>query len=212
MRFLDRAEAGVKLAERLQAIPLSQPMVLGIPRGGVVPASVVAKHLGADLDVILVRKLSAPGYAEFALGAVSEDGTVTLAPHAEHFADREYLKVETRRQFELLEKRARCYRAARPRAAIAGRDVVVVDDGIATGYTAEAALQAVRREHPHRLILATPVASPESAQRLSRLAEMVVLYVPKSFTAVGTYYQHFSQVEDEEVERLLREEERPGSS
>lgn len=203
MRFRDRRHAGALLVEALKPLGLERPVVLGIPRGGVVVADEVAKGLGGQLDVVLVRKVGAPGNPEFALGAVGEKGGMVLKPYALQYADQSYLEREAARQKDVIRKRAERYRKVRPKVPLAGRDVVLVDDGIATGSTMEAALAVVLSEKPRRVVVAVPVASPDAVERLKDQAEVVVLSTPPDFAAVGAYYMDFGEVTDEEVEGLL---------
>lgn len=203
MRFRDRRHAGALLVEALKPLGLERPVVLGIPRGGAVVADEVAKGLGGELDVVLVRKVGAPGNPEFALGAVGERGSMVLKPYALQYADQSYLEREAARQKEVIRKRAERYRKVRPKLPFAGRDVVLVDDGIATGSTMEAALAVVLSERPRRAVVAVPVASPDVVERLKDRAEVVVLSTPPDFAAVGAYYMDFGEVTDEEVEGLL---------
>lgn len=203
MRFRDRRHAGALLVEALKPLGLERPVVLGIPRGGVVVADEVAKGLGGELDVVLVRKIGAPGNPEFALGAVGEKGGMVLKPYALQYADQSYLEREAARQKDVIRKRAERYRKVRPKVPLAGRDVVLVDDGIATGSTMEAALAVVLSEKPRRVVVAVPVASSEAVERLKDQAEVVVLSTPPDFAAVGAYYMDFGEVTDEEVEGLL---------
>ncbi|MGQ9510693.1 MAG: phosphoribosyltransferase [Thermaceae bacterium] len=206
MRFKDRREAGRLLAEALRPLGLEDPGILAIPRGGVVVADEVARALGGSLDLVLVRKLGAPGNPEFALGALGEDGQVVLMPHWNLYADETYLQGEVLRQKSVLRARAARYRAKRPKRPLKGRDVVVVDDGVATGATMEAALKVVRTEEPRRLVAAAPVMSKEAARRLEALADQVVaLSVPEAFGAVGAYYLDFREISDEDVEAILIE-------
>ncbi|ADW22519.1 MULTISPECIES: phosphoribosyltransferase family protein [Thermus] len=203
MRFRDRRHAGALLVEALKPLGLERPVVLGIPRGGVVVADEVAKGLGGELDVVLVRKVGAPGNPEFALGAVGEKGGMVLKPYALQYADQSYLEREAARQKDVIRKRAERYRKVRPKVPLAGRDVVLVDDGIATGSTMEAALAVVLSEKPRRVVVAVPVASPDAVEGLKDQAEVVVLSTPPDFAAVGAYFMDFGEVTDEEVEGLL---------
>lgn len=206
--FRDRVDAGRRLGERLQGRELRDPLVLGIPRGGVVTGLTLARELGAELDVVLARKLRAPYQPEFALGAVSEDGRVTLNPDARHApgVSPDYLATEKRHQLAEIARRKELFRAVRPPARVTGRSVIVTDDGIATGSTMIAALRAVRAEHPHELIMAVPVAPPERLEQMRPLCDAVVcLLAPHDFHAVSQFYDAFDAVEDDEVLRLLRE-------
>ncbi len=201
--FEDRKEAARLLAEALRPLGLQRPVVLGIPRGAVVLADTIARELGGTMDVVLARKIGAPGNPEYALGAVSEDGRVFLQPYADSIADPSYLKAETGRQMQVIRSRRRRYRALRPKEPLAGRDVIITDDGIATGSTMEAALTAVLAEEPRRVVIAVPVGPPEALDKLRQRAEVVALSAPPDFVAVGAYYRHFPQVNDEDVEKLL---------
>lgn len=207
VRFLDRAEGGRLLAGRLKVRTLRRPLVLGIPRGGVVTAAALAHELGAELDVVLARKLRAPHQPEFALGAVSEDGEVTLNPDAALAgAGYHHLEAERRHQLAEIARRRELYRAVRPQAPVAGRTVIVADDGLATGSTMIAALRATRTGRPHELIAAVPVASPDRLEQVWQLCDDVVcLSAPDDFLAVGQFYEWFPPIEDEEVVAILRE-------
>ena len=203
MRFRDRRHAAGLLAEALLPLGLKNPVVLGIPRGGVVVANVLAERLGGTMDVILARKIGAPGNPEFALGAVAETGEVILQPYAYRYAGEAYIRNEVARQLRVIEERRAKYRAVRPKEPLAGREVVLTDDGMATGSTVEAALAAVRAEAPTRVVVAVPVAPPDAVERIRDKAEVVVLSTPPDFVAVAAYYEVFPQVEDDEVLALL---------
>jgi putative phosphoribosyl transferase len=205
--FRNREDAGVQLARRLQSRELKQPVVLAIPRGGLVVGAELARELGAELDVVLSRKLRAPGQPELAIGAVAEDGRIFLDRHvnAELDLPEGYLKEERDFQLALIARRKEIFRAVRPPVDVAGRSVIVTDDGIATGSTMIAALKVVRGHHPHEIIVATPVASPERLPAIRRHCdEVVCLLTPARFWAIGQFYEDFSQVEDDEVLELLR--------
>lgn len=206
--FQDREDAALQLAARLKGRDLYDPLVLAIPRGGIATGAVLARQLGAELDIVLSRKLRAVGQPELAIGAVAENGEVYLNPYAVECLDitQEDLAEECEHQLKEIAGRKQLFRAARPQAKIAGRTVIVTDDGIATGSTMIAALQAVRAQSPRELIVAVPVASPDRLAEVHRHADDVVcLLAPESFWAVGQFYEDFTQVEDEEVVRLLRE-------
>jgi predicted phosphoribosyltransferase len=205
--FRDREDAGRRLARRLKGRALRDPLVLAIPRGGVVLGAILAEELGAELDVVLSRKLRAPMQPECAIGAVSEGGHVFLNHHSTKFLGQIEDYLEEERQFQLAEiaRRKRLIRAVRPHAAIAGRSVIVTDDGIATGSTMIAALQALKAQGPHEVIVAVPVASPDRLAEVARWCDDVVcLLQPEEFWAIGQFYQDFTQVEDAEVVELLR--------
>jgi predicted phosphoribosyltransferase len=206
--FHDREDAALQLAERLKGRVLHDPLVLAIPRGGVVTGAVLARELGAELDVVLSRKLRAPMQPELAVGAVSEDGRVYLNPSAREVLDltEGYLAEERRHQLGEIARRKELFRGVRPQAPVTGRSVIVTDDGIATGSTMIAALRVVRPQNPSELIVAVPVASPDRLEEVRRWCDDVVcLLSPELFWAIGEFYGEFSQVKDEQVVRLLRE-------
>lgn len=206
--FRNREDAARRLAENLKGRELFDPVILAIPRGGVVTGAVLARELGADLDVVLSRKLRAPGQPELAIGAISEDGRVYLNPHSEAFLDLlgEYLVEERRHQLNEISRRKKLFRGVRQQASLKGRSVIVTDDGIATGSTMIAALQAIKVQKPHEVIVAVPVASPDRLAEVRRWCDDVVcLLAPEHFWAIGQFYEDFTQVEDEEVVQLLRE-------
>jgi putative phosphoribosyl transferase len=206
--FRDRQDAGEQLATRLAAYADEQPVVLGLPRGGVPVASEVARALGAPLDVIVVRKLGVPFQPELGMGAVGEDGVRVLNEEIVRMAQvepDELARVEARERAEV-EARARRFRAGRPRVGLAGRTAIIIDDGIATGGTARAALQVARAQGASRVVLAVPVAPPETVEALRGDAdEVVCLETPTPFFAIGEWYRDFSQVPDERVTALLTE-------
>jgi predicted phosphoribosyltransferase len=206
MKLRDRADGGRRVAEALKGRGLRDPLVLAIPRGGVVRGLALARELGAELDVVLSRKLRAPFQPEYAVGAIGEDGLVSLNPDAPYVAGltEEYLEEEKRHQLGEIARRRRLFRAVRQPAVIAGRSVIVTDDGIATGSTMIAALQTVRAQSPHELIVAVPVAAPDRLEQVRRFCdEAVCLLAPENFHAVGQFYGEFRTVEDDEVVRLL---------
>jgi predicted phosphoribosyltransferase len=206
--FRDREDAGRRLARRLKGRELHDPLVLAIPRGGVVTGAALARALGADLDVVLSRKLRAPAQPELAVGAVCEDGKVYVNRRVQEYLDLppEYLEGERRHQFAEIARRKKLYRGVRPKAPVAGRSVIVSDDGIATGATMTAALQVVRAEGAREAIVAAPVASPDRlAQVRAWCDDIVCLLAPADFWAIGQFYQDFTQVEDAEVVAILRQ-------
>lgn len=210
MWFRDRQDAGEQLAAALQTFRDRQPYVLAIPRGGVVVGYVVATALAAPLDVLVPRKLRAPGNPELAIGAVAHDGTIYLDQALVHSlrVDDEYLRREAAEQTEEIHRRMRLYRGDRPLPDVTKQVALVVDDGIATGATMIAALRAVRAMRPQQVVAAIPVAPPEGAQRLSSEAdEVVCLHRPVMFYAVGQFYDNFGQTTDAEVIALLRRRE-----
>ena len=205
MRFRDRSDAATQLAAALQGFRGKNPLVLAIPRGAVPMGKVLAEKLQGELDIVLVRKLRAPGSPEFAVGAVDESGWAYLAPYAgEVGADEDYLRAEKARQMETLRKRRAEYTPHCAAHDAAGRIAIVVDDGLATGATMIAALHAVRARKPACLVCAVPVAAPESLEKVRPYCdEVVCLSAPPEFHAVSQFYSSFPQVEDEEVMRLL---------
>jgi predicted phosphoribosyltransferase len=205
--FRDREDAAHQLAAKLKGRPLCDPLVLAIPRGGVVTGVVLADELDAELDVVLSRKLRAPYQPELAIGAISEDGQIYLNPSSEEFLDEPagYLTAERRHQTEEIARRKKLFRAVRPQAEIAGRSVIVTDDGIATGSTMIAALQAIKAQKPYELIVAVPVGPAEQLEDVRRWCDDVIrLHTPEFFWAVGQFYVDFPEVGDEQAVRLLR--------
>lgn len=205
--FKDRMDAAAQLAAALAAYRGQHPLVLAIPRGAVPIAVEVAQRLDGEVDLVLVRKLHAPGAPEFAIGAVDESGWVYLAPHSNAVrAPAGYVEEQKRLQLQELVRRRELYTPGQAAANPAGRTVIVVDDGLATGATMVAALHAVRQRHPARLVCAVPVGSPESVKLVGEHAdEVVCLEAPRRFAAVSLFYESFPQLEDEEVIALLRQ-------
>ena len=212
-RFRDRSDAGRQLAERLRKVSLTDPIVLGLPRGGVPVAWEVADLLKAPLDVFVARKIGVPGFEEFGIAAIAEGSDELIvgatATRLGYEVDRIIALAEAERPE--LYRRVEAYRHGRALPELAGHDVILVDDGLATGVTAEAALYALRERHPARLILAVPPCARDSAQRLAGLADQVVcVLMPTEFHAVAEWYEQFPQVTDEEVtDCLLHSETAP---
>jgi predicted phosphoribosyltransferase len=204
--FEDRKEAAERLAQALAAYRGRDPLVLAVPRGAVPMAAIIAQRLPGELDLVLVRKLHAPGAPEFAIGAVDETGWVYLAPHAEAVgAGPAYVAEQKLLELEELHRRRQLYTPGRARSAVTDRVVIVVDDGLATGATMVAAMHSLRQRQPARLVCAVPVASEESVKLVRAYAdEVVALEVPRRFAAVGQFYRSFPQLEDGEVIALLR--------
>lgn len=206
MGFTDRAEAGERLAERLEALGLADPIVLAIPRGGVVVGAVVAKRLGASLDLALARKIGAPFNEELAIGAVGEDGSVVLSQGMVRRLDVSdaYIEDAVAHARSEIERRRSEYMGDREPLDVSRRTVVIVDDGIATGATAEVAARAAAARGPASVVVAAPVASPEAVRRLESVADrVVVLEAPAFFSAVGQFYDRFEQLTDDEVRLTL---------
>ena len=202
IRYQNRQDAANQLAHILAGRQWSAPVVLGIPRGGVPMASIVAKRLGAALDVVLVHKIRAPGNPEYAIGSVDESGQVALSSHAHTSMDDDAVRREIEEERSVLAARRRRY--GQPRQPLSGRDVIIVDDGAATGATVEAAVNAVRGANASSVTVALGVAAPEVVRRLERAADAVVCpSQPAGFMAVSQAFDAFPQVSDEEVEKIL---------
>jgi predicted phosphoribosyltransferase len=201
-RFCNRRDAGRQLAAQLLPLAVEQPVVIGLPRGGVPVAEEIAASLGAPLEILAVRKIGAPGNPEYGIGAIAEDGTrlLDLGAVAALGIDADELEGIVTRESAELRRRVEAYRGDRAPLSLQGRTVVVVDDGVATGVTDTAALRAARRRGPRRLVLAVPVCAPDSAARLREEAdELVCLIEPAQLYGVGQWYADFTQVSDAEV-------------
>src|SRR5579875_3373816 len=209
--FRDREQAGKLLADALDFLKgKGEVIVLAIPRGGVPVAREVALKLGAPLDLIITRKIGAPGNPEFAIGAVSQDGEIITDTQllSELAISTDYVDREAARQVEEIKSRMTKYRGDKPYPSLGGKVVLIVDDGIATGNTVRAAIRYLRKKNPASIIVATPVAPPDTVSRLSIDADQVVcLSTPEPFFAIGEFYESFEQVSDEEVKEILRGEE-----
>lgn len=204
--FKDREDAARQLATRLAAYRGQHPLILAIPRGAVPMGKVLAELLQGDMDVVLVRKLRAPYQPEVAIGSVDESGWSYIAPYAASIgADQDYIAAEKHEQLQTLRSRRVQYSPIRAPIAPEGRTVIVVDDGLATGATMISALHSLRRHQPAKLVCAVPVSSPDALARIRTMAdEVVCLHSPEDFHAVGQFYRHFPQVDDDEVVALLR--------
>ncbi|HUL40908.1 MAG TPA: phosphoribosyltransferase family protein [Burkholderiales bacterium] len=206
MFFRDRLDAANKLIARLSDYRGKNALVLAIPRGAVPMAKRIADELGGELDVVLVRKIGAPGNPEFAIGAVDESGSMFVTDDAAATgASDSYLAQEKQKQLEIMRQRRAQYTPLRPPIDPAGRTVIVVDDGLATGSTMIAALRALRQRKPEQLICAVPVAPPDTLDKVENYADRVVcLHATTEFFAVSQFYVHFPQVDDDQVMSILR--------
>lgn len=207
MRFEDRSDAGRLLAQKLsQYTDRNDVLVLALPRGGVPVGFEIASALRVALDVFLVRKLGTPGQTELAMGAIASGGVRVLNRDVLDYLaipERTIEEVARREQAEL-ERREREYRGSRAAPAIQGRTIILVDDGLATGSSMRAAVQALRQQRPARIVIAVPVAAPSTCRDFEReVDEVVCLYTPEPFSAVGLWYRDFSQTSDDEVRELL---------
>ncbi len=207
--FSDRHEAGERLAQACAEKLKDQDeslLILAIPRGGIILGYELARCLAGELDVIIPRKIGAPNHPELAVGAVTENGTLLVNEDvvAQGAVSREFIEAEASRQVQEVQRRGEIYRQGRKRPAITGRTVIVVDDGIVTGFTMQAALKSVREESPGRLVVAVPVAPADSLIPLKEwVDDLICLATPSPFYAVGQWYNDFTQVSDEEVLRIL---------
>ena len=208
--FKDRSDAGRQLAERVAALKLDDPVIYALPRGGIPVAIEVAKRLQAPLDLVIVRKIGAPGWPEVAMGAVVDgDDPQTIINedvYAATGSDAAGLERARRRELEEIERRRRRYLGDRPHVSPSGRVAVIVDDGLATGATARAALAAVKRQGAALTVLAVPVAPAETIDEMRAEAdEVVVVHTPAQFWAIGPFYNDFHQLSDDETIELLRQ-------
>lgn len=210
--FSDRTEAGAALAKKLLHYKgMADAVVLALPRGGVVTGYEIAKTLGVPLDVLIVRKVGFPGEPELAVGAVAETGKTVINNSiiSAYGVPESYIREEVERQKEEIRRRVNLYRGGRATGPLlpnlAGKVVILVDDGVATGATIKAAIATLKEEQLKRLVVGLPVSPPETARELGRMAdEFVCLLTPEGFTAVGAYYSDFRQTTDEEVVEMLK--------
>ncbi len=205
MIFRDRSDAARQLARHLARYKGGNPLVLGIPRGAVPMARLIADDLGGELDVVLVRKIGAPFNPELAVGSVDEDGRIYVADFAQNAgASESYLQAQANKELAVIRVRRAQYTSVRPPIDPARRIVIVVDDGLATGATMISALHSLRFRQPARLIAAVPVSPPDTLTKVQALAdELVCLQAPEDFSAVAQFYRDFPQVEDAEVVAAL---------
>ncbi len=208
-RFADRQEAGQLLGRELSYLKGENPVVLGIPRGGVLVAREMANVLNSDMDVVLARKLRTPGHSELAMGSVAEGGKVFINKLVVHELGITEEQIEDEKERELAEigRRSNLIRSVWPKVPLSGRVAILTDDGVATGATMQVAAWAVRQESPAGLVIALPVASEEAVDRLFVDAdELVCLRQPPDFCAVGQFYEQFTEITDEDVLEILTEE------
>ncbi|MFC0665897.1 phosphoribosyltransferase [Azotobacter chroococcum] len=206
--FPDRVQAGRNLAEHLSSQgPWTNALVLALPRGGVPVAYEVASRLGLELDILVVRKLGLPGHQELAMGAIASGGVQVMNEDIVHYAHVPPATIEhvADRELQELQRREHAYRGERAQPSLRERPVILIDDGLATGATMRAAIEAVRRLGATSVIVAVPVGAPETVGQLRRLADRVIcLYTPQELSAIGYWYRDFSQVSDREVQELLQ--------
>jgi putative phosphoribosyl transferase len=205
--FADRVDAGKRLTSALADFAGKNGIVLAIPRGGVVVGYEIAKALNLPLDVIIPRKIGAPNNPELAIGAMTEDGTIILDDRLVTYmgVTQEYIKEESERQKHEIERRLKLYRQDTPYPSLKGLEVILVDDGIATGSTMKAALASVKNRGAGTVTVAVPVSPPSTIKELKKQADKVVcLYTPEYFSAIGEFYRDFTQTTDEEVIQLLK--------
>ncbi|MEW5803794.1 MAG: phosphoribosyltransferase [bacterium] len=206
MLFKDRVDAGQKLAQHLVQYRDERPLILALPRGGVVVGFEVASVLRAPLDVIIARKLGAPGMPEFGIGAIAPGGVLILDEHATRMLGISMEEIDSvvTREKEEMNRRINRYRGGRPMPEVQNRTVILVDDGIATGVTARAAIRTIRQQNPRKLILAVPVCAPDTARLLrSEVDDFICIEMPPDFRAISLWYERFQQTSDEEVISLL---------
>lgn len=207
MHFTDRTDAGKRMADALRRYRDQEVVVYGLTRGGVVPAAEIARALHAPLDILIPRKIGHPYNPEYAIGAVAEDGHLVLDEQACRGVDPAWLERQIERERAEARRRRDLYLQGRPPVPVQGKTAIVVDDGVATGLTLRLAIQEVKHRQPKRIVVAVPVAPPDTAARIrAEVDELVALDIPERFLgAVGAYYDAFWPVEDAEVVRLLRE-------
>jgi putative phosphoribosyl transferase len=208
--FEDRSEAGRELLNELKKLSLQSPLILALPRGGVVIAAEISRFYKSPFDILLVRKIGAPFNPELAIGAVVEGAPPKAFLNDELVRvlkiDPKFIEDEKKRQIEEIKRQDQLYRAGRAQPQVAGQTVVLVDDGVATGASIRAALRGLRDDKPKRLVLAVPVAPPDTLKEIEKeVDDLICLCRPENFRAVGQFYRKFGQVSDDEVKRLLSE-------
>ncbi len=206
MIFKDRTDAGKKLAEALVQFKGLDGIVLAIPRGGIVVASEISKDLGFLLDVVIPRKIGAPDQPELAIGAISEDGSTIMNDDIINRigATAEYIKEESSRQLTEIARRTSVYRGGRPGLPLQDKNVILVDDGVATGATLKAAIKFVKNQNPAHLTVAVPIGPIQTVMELRAEVDVICLHTPSIFSAIGGFYSDFNQITDEEVTMLLQ--------
>jgi putative phosphoribosyl transferase len=205
MIFKDRVDAGRKLADALQAYQGGNAVIYALPRGGVVLGAEIARSLDAPLDLIIVRKVGHPKSPEYAIAAVAEDGHTVMNRLEVDSVEKSWFDENVRDQQQEARRRRELYTRGRPPISAAGKTAILVDDGLATGLTMFAAVQEVQHFQPQKIVVAVPVAPPQTVEELRQVADDVVaLYVRSDFGAIGSFYYHFTQVSDEEVIELMK--------
>jgi predicted phosphoribosyltransferase len=210
--YKDRQEAGEKLAEELakdsvitKAAKAGELVVFGLAKGGVIVAAAVAQKFGVPLDVLIVQKIGYPGNPEYAIGAVAEDGHPVWSAVADHYGiPNDYKEKQVEKAIEEIKRREKEYRQGKPLAKVKNKVVVLVDDGIATGFTMRAAISEVKNGGAKEIIVATPVIDPETAKDFKKIVRLIALEKPENFASIGQYYINFLQVTDEEVKEALK--------
>ncbi len=206
--FKDRKEAGQRLADRLQEISFENPLVLALPRGGVPLAVEIAARLAAPMDLMMVKKIGLPSQEELAIGAISEDGVVVYNKRVLKLVNlsREMLEIATEEAHKILQRKAEKFRQYQRPYEVEGKDIIVVDDGLATGQTVMAVLKLLKKRKARKIVVAAPVAPVETVAKIKKLCdEVIVLVAAEYFYAVGEFYENFSEVTDEDVIACLRE-------
>jgi putative phosphoribosyl transferase len=206
MIFKDRKDAGERLAGKLHAYRGQNPLILAVPRGGVEVAAPILKKIGGELDLIITRKIGAPSQPELAIGAVTNDDSVLLNGDliSRIGVDQDYINQAIAKEKEEIRRRFKLYRGERVLPEVENRRVILVDDGVATGYTLLMAIRSLQKLNPTELVLAVPVGPPETLKKLEQeVSQLICLQAPNLFSAVGQFYQNFNQVSDEEVINIL---------